>query len=39
MDFGLVEGDDEERYMKHTKKEHEVKQKKMNDVFPFLLLG
>jgi hypothetical protein len=39
MDLGLVEGDDEDRYMKHMKKEHEVKQKKMNNVFPFLLLG
>jgi hypothetical protein len=39
MNLGLAEGDDDVRYMKHMEKEHEIRQKKLFNLFPFLLLG
>jgi hypothetical protein len=39
INLGLVEGDDDIRFMKHMEKEHEIRQKKMSNLFPFLLLG
>jgi hypothetical protein len=34
-----VEGDDEERSLKHMKKKHEVREIKLLNVFHFLLFG
>jgi hypothetical protein len=37
--LGLIEGDDGERFMKDMKKKHEVREKKLFNIFPFLLFG